>query len=109
MTSKSYTFIQSAGEHFALLCQAQAFPVPLIRYYIFCRHRTLLSQQFTLFVNIYAILILNIPFYFIFVEPVGAKGPTFATDSNSFSYTRLIGQSFGLLCQAQAYPVPLIR
>ncbi|XP_036333535.1 Down syndrome cell adhesion molecule-like protein Dscam2 isoform X43 [Rhagoletis pomonella] len=45
----------------------------------------------------------------VITEPVGAKAPTFSTDSSSFSYTRAVGQSFALLCQAQAFPVPIIR
>lgn len=42
-------------------------------------------------------------------EPVGSKAPTFSTDANSISFTRVIGQSFGLLCQAQAFPTPTFR
>ncbi|XP_034142401.1 Down syndrome cell adhesion molecule-like protein Dscam2 isoform X7 [Drosophila guanche] len=45
----------------------------------------------------------------VITEPIGARAPTFSTDSNVFSYTRSVGQSFALLCQAQAYPVPLMR
>ncbi|XP_017132746.1 Down syndrome cell adhesion molecule-like protein Dscam2 isoform X34 [Drosophila elegans] len=45
----------------------------------------------------------------VITEPIGARAPTFSTDSNSFSYTRSVGQSFALLCQAQAYPVPIMR
>ena len=42
-------------------------------------------------------------------EPVGFKAPTFSTESKSFTFEKHVGHSFGLLCQAQAYPVPLIR
>ncbi|KRF98087.1 uncharacterized protein Dwil_GK22019, isoform AX [Drosophila willistoni] len=45
----------------------------------------------------------------VITEPIGARAPTFSTDSNVFSYTRDVGQSFALLCQAQAYPVPAMR
>lgn len=43
------------------------------------------------------------------LEPLGAKAPSFNNDANSFSYTRALGQNFALLCQAQAYPVPVFR
>lgn len=42
-------------------------------------------------------------------EPVGSKAPTFSAESKSFTFVRPIGHSFALLCQAQAFPVPLIR
>ncbi|XP_026315576.1 Down syndrome cell adhesion molecule-like protein Dscam2 isoform X9 [Hyposmocoma kahamanoa] len=45
----------------------------------------------------------------VITEPVGSKAPTFSTDANSISFTRNVNQSFGLLCQAQAYPAPLFR
>ena len=45
----------------------------------------------------------------ISLEPVGAKLPTFSSDLQSSSITRKSGQGFGLLCQAQAYPVPSFR
>lgn len=43
------------------------------------------------------------------LEPVGAKAPTFATSSKSFTFVQSCGDNFALLCQAQAFPVPLIR
>ncbi|XP_055856707.1 cell adhesion molecule Dscam2 isoform X4 [Episyrphus balteatus] len=45
----------------------------------------------------------------VITEPVGAKAPTFSTESKSFTFVKQIGQSFALLCQAQAFPVPLMR
>lgn len=45
----------------------------------------------------------------ILVEPVGAKAPTFSGESKSFTFVKDIKQSFALLCQAQAFPVPIIR
>lgn len=42
-------------------------------------------------------------------EPVAAKKPSFNTDSTNFGFQKHQGQSFALLCQAQAFPVPLIR
>jgi hypothetical protein len=47
--------------------------------------------------------------HFFPVEPVGAKAPTFSSDLKSGSFVRKAGQGFGLLCQAQAYPVPSFR
>lgn len=40
---------------------------------------------------------------------MGAKAPSFNTAANSISFTYAVHQSFALLCQAQAYPVPIIR
>ncbi|XP_046664865.1 Down syndrome cell adhesion molecule-like protein Dscam2 isoform X42 [Homalodisca vitripennis] len=45
----------------------------------------------------------------LFLEPVGVKAPTFSTDTKITSYVRSSGQSFALLCQAQGFPVPMIR
>lgn len=70
-----------------LLCQAQGHPVPSFR----------LVERFMLLL------------LFLILEPVGAKAPTFATDLQTVAFTRRIHQSFGLLCQAQAYPVPSFR
>lgn len=70
-----------------LLCQAQGHPVPSFRS-----------------VQLFMLMLL-----FLTLEPVGAKAPTFATDLQTVAFTRRIHQSFGLLCQAQAYPVPSFR
>lgn len=43
------------------------------------------------------------------LEPVGAKAPSFSTDSKGSIFVREIGQSFALLCQAQASPIPVFR
>lgn len=43
------------------------------------------------------------------LEPVGSKAPTFSTDSKISMFVRKAGENFALLCQAQAFPVPLIR
>ncbi|XP_041563012.1 Down syndrome cell adhesion molecule-like protein Dscam2 isoform X42 [Drosophila elegans] len=45
----------------------------------------------------------------VITEPIGARAPTFSSDYNSFSYARAVGQSFAMLCQAQAFPVPIMR
>lgn len=42
-------------------------------------------------------------------EPVAAKKPSFNTESTSFTFMKHQGQNFALLCQAQAFPIPLIR
>jgi len=42
-------------------------------------------------------------------EPVGAKAPTFSGDAKGSWFVKLMGQSFGLLCQAQGFPVPAFR
>lgn len=43
------------------------------------------------------------------IEPVGSKAPSFSSLYKSFSVATTSGDNFALLCQAQAYPVPLIR
>lgn len=45
----------------------------------------------------------------MFAEPVGAKAPTFSSDSKRSDFIRIVNTSFALLCQAQAFPVPRIR
>lgn len=40
-------------------------------------------------------------------EPVGSKAPSFSTEGTSIK--RQAVQNFALLCQAQAFPVPLFR
>lgn len=43
------------------------------------------------------------------IEPVGAKAPTFSSQYKSYTFVQKTNDSFALLCQAQAFPVPLIR
>lgn len=43
------------------------------------------------------------------IEPIGSKGPKFSNDLRSSTIDREEGQSFGLLCLAQAFPVPTFR
>lgn len=43
------------------------------------------------------------------IEPIASKGPTFSTASKSSTFIQNSGQHIALLCQAQAFPVPLIR
>ncbi|XP_061517363.1 cell adhesion molecule Dscam2 isoform X34 [Anopheles gambiae] len=45
----------------------------------------------------------------VITEPIGSKAPTFASDENSRSYTKMSDHSLALFCQAQAFPVPITR
>lgn len=45
----------------------------------------------------------------MFLEPIGAKAPTFSLEYTLIEVKKAQAQSFALLCQAQAYPVPIIR
>ncbi|XP_047019439.1 Down syndrome cell adhesion molecule-like protein Dscam2 isoform X26 [Helicoverpa zea] len=45
----------------------------------------------------------------VITEPVGSKSPTFSNDVQFSGITRKTGQDFALLCQAQAFPVPIFR
>lgn len=46
---------------------------------------------------------------YILLEPIGAKAPSFSTDSKGSIFIREMGQNFALLCQAQASPIPIYR
>lgn len=45
----------------------------------------------------------------LYTEPLGTKKPTFSTESSIVGLQRHQGQHITMLCQAQAFPVPLIR
>ncbi|KRF98066.1 uncharacterized protein Dwil_GK22019, isoform AC [Drosophila willistoni] len=45
----------------------------------------------------------------VITEPIGARAPTFSSDSKGSIFERSINSSFALLCLAQAYPVPFMR
>ncbi|XP_069356508.1 cell adhesion molecule Dscam1 isoform X34 [Maniola hyperantus] len=45
----------------------------------------------------------------VITEPIGAKAPSFSTDSKGSIFIRETGYSFALLCQAQASPKPIYR
>ncbi|XP_049867725.1 Down syndrome cell adhesion molecule-like protein Dscam2 isoform X8 [Pectinophora gossypiella] len=45
----------------------------------------------------------------VITEPVSSKSPTFSSDVQFSGITRSFGQDFALLCQAQAFPVPIFR
>lgn len=42
-------------------------------------------------------------------EPVGAKAPAFPSEAATFNHRSPIDSTISLICQAQAYPVPIIR
>ncbi|KAI5709798.1 hypothetical protein M8J75_003371 [Diaphorina citri] len=76
----SSMFRKKSGLGFALLCDAQAYPVPFFR--LTLHHCS---------------------------EPVGFKAPTFSSVSDIIRFKKPGGESFALLCEAQAYPVPHFR
>ncbi|XP_058460393.1 cell adhesion molecule Dscam2 isoform X42 [Malaya genurostris] len=45
----------------------------------------------------------------VITEPIGSKPPTFSTDSKISMFMKPSNSSMALLCQAQAYPVPITR
>ncbi|XP_050561778.1 cell adhesion molecule Dscam2 isoform X5 [Spodoptera frugiperda] len=45
----------------------------------------------------------------VITEPVSSKPPSFSTDFTLSAVTRHKGQSFAILCQAQAFPIPVFR
>lgn len=40
---------------------------------------------------------------------MGSKAPTFASETKTWSFVKPLGEAVVLMCQAQAFPVPLIR
>lgn len=76
-----------------MMCQAQAFPVPIFRQVTVCVPPK----------NKYSFSILHL----FDAEPVGSKPPSFSTEGTSIK--RQAAQNFALLCQAQAFPVPIFR
>ncbi|XP_049290928.1 Down syndrome cell adhesion molecule-like protein Dscam2 isoform X34 [Anopheles funestus] len=45
----------------------------------------------------------------VITEPVGSKPPTFSSESKGSIFDKSANSSFALLCQAQAFPVPIMR
>ncbi|XP_055593998.1 cell adhesion molecule Dscam2 isoform X46 [Uranotaenia lowii] len=45
----------------------------------------------------------------VITEPIGSKPPTFSSESKGSIFEKPANSSFALLCQAQAYPVPIMR
>ncbi|XP_052739497.1 cell adhesion molecule Dscam2 isoform X37 [Bicyclus anynana] len=45
----------------------------------------------------------------VITEPVGSKSPAFNSDVQLSAITRKTAQDFALLCQAQAFPIPIFR
>ncbi|XP_035788141.1 Down syndrome cell adhesion molecule-like protein Dscam2 isoform X1 [Anopheles albimanus] len=45
----------------------------------------------------------------VITEPIGSKAPTFSSESKGSIFEKLANSSFALLCQAQAFPVPIMR
>jgi hypothetical protein len=46
---------------------------------------------------------------FLSSDPVGSKSPTVAKNDKINMLDALLGDSFGLLCQAQGFPLPSFR
>lgn len=52
---------------------------------------------------------LKLPCFSGTTEPVGSKPPTFSSESKGSIFDKAANSSFALLCQAQAFPVPIMR
>lgn len=48
-------------------------------------------------------------FHFTHTEPVGFKAPVFNSESKISLFEKPMSANVALFCQAQAYPVPMIR
>lgn len=127
--SPSFTFKHRIGDNFGLLCQAQAFPAQLIRYFYF--FETELSLFNYLCDSINQLLVqkkqdisrnpknsrptkthnISLPYIFCYSYYSLQQPKLQHFHYKSFSLRRNVWENFGLLChcQAQAYPVPRIR
>ncbi len=83
--SESLTFTKSSGGKLALLCPAQGSPIP--------------SYRLECFLS--AIVIV--------AEPIGGAKPKFSQKTETLAFTEMKGTELGLLCPAQASPVPSFR
>lgn len=99
-----------------MLCQAQAYPVPLIRFVVrqppsICAHVNRVPLKYSNIPQLGS----DVQIRFVSfvpnpsVEPIGYKAPSLSSNAESITFKHAIGQSFGLLCQAQAFPVPVFR
>nr|CAH7736156.1 unnamed protein product [Callosobruchus chinensis] len=119
--SKIFSYETRQRQGFALLCPAQALPIP--------KFRTYRAESSHILIHLKEFHIRNqrrsricvtmsgtgptypkIQYFLLLpLEPIGYKAPSFSNDATSISYTRSVGQGFGLLCLAQAYPFPSFR
>lgn len=66
---------------------------------------TFLSQYILLLLNDYTSTRVSC----FITEPIGSRAPTFQSEFRGNMLNKPTGHSFALLCQAQAYPIPLMR
>lgn len=126
----SISITRGVGQSFGLLCLAQAFPVPLIRLVIFPSQLDIFGSFYLRFLVFVDVCLLACMFVWLCVwlmdvwmqsnrfwlnvflyriEPIGYKAPSLASAAESITFKHSVNSSFGLLCQAQAFPVPVFR
>ncbi|KAI5745036.1 hypothetical protein M8J76_007621 [Diaphorina citri] len=102
---------------FGLLCPAQGYPIPnfSIRASIATKFSIILTKMLFLHwflstepVGFKAPTFSSSALSSMF-QPVGFKAPTFSSVSDIIRFKKPGGESFALLCEAQAYPVPHFR
>ncbi|KAK9746051.1 hypothetical protein QE152_g6348 [Popillia japonica] len=86
-----------------LLCPAQAYPKPSYRYfpsYLVCPAQAYPKPSYRYF-----------PSYLVCSgkEPVGLRGPRLLADVKSTTIEKPTRNGLSLLCQAQAFPMPIFR
>ncbi|KAK1126114.1 hypothetical protein K0M31_004755 [Melipona bicolor] len=91
-TAKITVFSLPARKATAMLCQAQAHPLPIFRYASGERAREEASRLFL-----------------GSVQPVGSSPPRLPPRSKFDGLANVQGQGLTLLCEAQASPSPLYR
>lgn len=116
--AESITFKHAIGRSFGLLCQAQAFPVPVFRYDTLPtnitqeqeKYQHTLSQKDTqqIMPLIFYALFKPIKLLIVFTEPVGSVAPKIAGDRLQESVV-CRSQTLSILCLGQSYPVPSFR
>lgn len=70
------------------------------------RRSRLIVRSLTHFYDTHFVFRLCVHF---FAEPVGARAPAFTTDAVTFGVRSAVTSTLALTCQAQAFPVPMIR
>lgn len=110
-------FRKDIGQTLDLLCPAQAFPVPVIRYCIMnlakflihsLEYKTFASAESRLMITLTFIIKFAI-FWIVYSEPIGSVAPKVNIGEDLKSVKAEMTKDLTLLCAAQAYPMPVFR
>ena len=82
----------SSGAQLALLCPAQAHPLPAFRY-IFKKGRENSKNTSSI----------------LYPEPIASSGPKVPKEAKFNEFSEVDGQQFALICPVQSFPAPAFR